>query len=72
MNVLESEEMEEQLSSVLQRLRNEVKRRQLLVYPYLQDFDRVTSDHMILVIVTSSHFRVVVKLEELREVSLKE
>ena len=42
MNVLESEEMEQQLSEVLQRLRSEVKRRQLLVYPYLQDFDRVT------------------------------
>lgn len=48
MNVLESEEMEEQVSSVLQRLRNEVGRRQLLVYPYLQDFDRVIGDHVIL------------------------
>ena len=42
MNILESEEMEQQVASVLQRLRSEVKRRQLLVYPYLQDFDRVT------------------------------
>ena len=64
--------MEEQISSVLQRLCNEVKRRQLLVYPYLQDFDRVTDNHVILVIDTASHFRVVVKLGELREVSLKE
>lgn len=42
-NVLESEEMEEQVSRVLQRLCSEVKRRQLLVYPYLQDFDRSCS-----------------------------
>jgi len=40
--------MEEQLASVLQRLRNEVKRRQLLIYPYLQDFDRVTGNYVIL------------------------
>ena len=56
MNVLESEEMEEQLASVLQRLRNEVKRRQLLVYPYLQDFDRVTNDHVIL-LMTIGHLQ---------------
>lgn len=41
MNILESEELEQQVTNVLQRLRSEVKRRQLLVYPYLQDFDRV-------------------------------
>ena len=56
MIILESEEEEQLLSSVLQRLQSEVKRRQLLVYPYLQDFDRVTGvscdlvDHALAVI----------------------
>lgn len=72
MNVLESEVMEGQLSSVLQRLRSEVKRRQLLVYPYLQDFDRVTDDHIISLITAAGHCRAAVKLEGSQEVSLKE
>lgn len=71
MNALESEEKEEQLAGVLQRLRSEVKRRQLLVYPYLQDFDRVTNDHVILLI-TASCCRAVVKPVESLEVNLKD
>ena len=53
MNLLESEKAEQRVSSVLQRLRSEVKRRQLLIYPYLQDFDRVTDDSCDLVIMTN-------------------
>lgn len=64
MNILESEESEEQLANVLQRLRNEVKRRQLLVYPYFQDFDRVTGDHVILLITSKFNCRAVAKLVE--------
>ena len=71
MNVLESEEMEEQVSRVLQRLCSEVKRRQLLVYPYLQDFDRVTCN-CVLLLTTAGCSRVAVKLEESQEVNLKE
>ena len=62
-NVLESEEMEGQVAEVLQRLRSEVKRRQLLVYPYLQDFDRVTNDHAMPLMTTSCCRAVVILVE---------
>ena len=37
-----SEEEESKVEEVLKMLRNEVKKRRLLLYPYYRDFDRVS------------------------------
>ena len=42
LNTLDSEADEVKVSQVLDRLRNEVKKRRLMLYPYFRDFDRVS------------------------------
>ena len=45
LNTLESEEDEKKVQEVLARLKAEVSRRRLLLYPYFKDFDRVRDTH---------------------------
>ena len=45
LNTLESEEDEKKVQEVLARLKSEVSRRRLLLYPYFKDFDRVRDTH---------------------------
>ena len=40
-NILASDEDERKVQEVLARLKAEVSRRRLLLYPYFKDFDRV-------------------------------
>ena len=48
LNVLASEEDERKVQEVLARLKVEVSRRRLLIYPYFRDFDRVSQTPPIL------------------------
>ena len=45
LNVLASEEDERRVQEILARLKVEVSRRRLLLYPYFRDFDRVRQSH---------------------------
>ena len=45
LNTPESEEDEKKVQEVLARLKAEVSRRRLLLYPYFKDFDRVRDTH---------------------------
>ena len=48
LNVLESEGDEQRVQEILARLKVEVSRRRLLLYPYFRDFDRVSHLHVVL------------------------
>ena len=41
LNSLGSEDEEGQVEEILERLKQEVKQRRLLLYPYFRDYDRV-------------------------------
>lgn len=49
LNVLESDDNEQRVQEILARLKAEVSRRRLLLYPYFRDFDRVRASHLYII-----------------------